>query len=517
MKNPKFGFASLLAVIGISIVFGMLLGGRLNAPQVTFAAPTGGAVRLAPAVTGAGTTSFADIVERAMPAVVSVRSTNLPGEEGEEEEPGSPEEWFFRRFFGNPEQDDPRQPPGHPRIGEGSGFIISEDGYLLTNNHVVEDADDVRVGTQDGREFEATVIGTDPSIDLALLKVDTKGATLPTLPLGDSDSLRVGEWVIAIGNPLEFEQTVTVGVVSAKERRVQIGQTDAGVVSFLQTDAAINFGNSGGPLLDGNGNVIGINTAIRRSNFAEGIGFALPINHARMVIDQLRERGYVKRGYIGITMNSTGIDEEAREYLGLPDGLGVIVDEVTEDGPAARAGVEPEDVIRKVDGQVVKNNIDLIAKIASKQPGDEVSIELYRKRENRSQTVNVTARLGDREEGLRASTRPLRRSPTPEAEPELAEATGLGMTIVELAPSQRDRLDLDGDERGVLITDVEFNSQAADKGLGRDMVITGIDNKTVRTVEDWEQAIDRLEPGQVVKLDVLAGPRAITVYLRVPR
>jgi serine protease Do len=521
MKNPKFGFASLLAVIGISIVFGMLLGGRLNAPQVTFAAPTGGVVRLVPAVTGAGTTSFADIVERAMPAVVRVRSMDLPGEEGEaegeEEEQGSPEEWFFRRFFGDPEQDDPRRPPGHPRIGEGSGFIISEDGYLLTNNHVVESADDVRVGTQDGREFEATVIGTDPSIDLALLKVDTEGATLPTLPLGDSDSLRVGEWVIAIGNPLEFEQTVTVGVLSAKERRVQIGQTDAGVVSFLQTDAAINFGNSGGPLLDGNGNVIGINTAIRRSNFAEGIGFALPINHARMVIDQLRERGYVKRGYIGITMNSTGIDEEAREYLGLPDGFGVIVDDVTEDGPAHQAGVEPEDVIRKVDGQVVKNNIDLIAKIASKQPGDEVSLELYRKRETRSQTVNVTARLGDREEGLRASTRAPRRAPTPETEPELAEATGLGMTVVELTPSRRDRLELEDDTRGVLITDVEFNSQAADKGLGRDMVIAGIDNKAVRSVEDWEQAVNRLEPGQVIKLDVLAGPREITIFLRVPK
>jgi serine protease Do len=521
MKNRTFGFASLLAVIGISIVFGMILGGKLNAPQVTFAAPmTRPPVNLAPAVTGSGGgyIDFADVVERAMPAVVSVRSADLPDDEESEQEPENPhgrEEWFFR-FFNNPDNPSPQRPQGQPRIGEGSGFIISEDGYLLTNNHVVESADDITVGLANGREYKAEVIGTDPSIDLALLKIDTDGERLPTLPLGDSDGLRVGEWVIAIGNPLEFEQTVTVGVVSAKERRIAIGNTDAGVVSFLQTDAAINFGNSGGPLLDSRGNVIGINTAIRRANFAEGIGFALPINHARMVMDQLREHGYVTRGYIGIEMNPSGIDDEAREYLGLPDGFGVLVDVVSENGPAELAGIEPGDVIRKVDGQVVRDNMDLIGRISAKQPGDSVSIEVYRRSGRGSETITIEAELTDRKEGLAASRRQAPRRGRPDVEPEVAEASGLGMTVIELNDAVRRRLSLESDAGGVLITDVEFNSQASEKGISRDMVVTSIDNTAVRSVTDWNRRLGTLEPGEVVMVHLLAGGRDISVFLRVP-
>jgi len=527
MNNRTFGYASLLAVIGVSIVFGMLLGGWLNAPQVTFAAPViGPPVRLTPAVTGSGgAINFADVVESAMPAVVSVRSTSIPGEgegEGEEEgdqegqgDPRNPED-FFRRFFGGPEQS-PQPPPGHPRIGEGSGFIISEDGYILTNNHVVEGATRVSVGTNDGRDFEATVVGTDPSIDLALLKIEVSDrGSLPTLSLGDSDALRVGEWVIAIGNPLEFEQTVTVGVVSAKQRRVQIGQTDAGVVSFLQTDAAINFGNSGGPLLDARGNVVGINTAIRRANYAEGIGFALPINHARMVIDQLRERGYVKRGFIGITMNQGGIDEEARDYLGLPDGFGVFVDAVAEGGPAETAGVEKNDVIRKVDGTVVKDNLDLISKIASKQPGDEVTLEIYRKNGGESQVLTVTAELQDRDEGLAATARPLRRTPSHGSDPEPETASKLGMTVTGLTSASRERVGLGAGTDGVIVTEVEFESQASDKGIGRDMVISAMNNRPIDSVSDFAEAMNGLDPGEVIKLDVIAGRREFTVFLRMP-
>ena len=527
MKNRTFGFASLLAVIAVSIVFGMLLGGRLNSPQTAFAAPsTGSAIHLAPAAVGPAV-DFAEIVEKAIPAVVSVRAIYL-GQGGEEAAPErqgnpnpgnpgnpTPEEWFFRRFFGEPEG--PQQPRDMPRSGEGSGFIISEDGYLLTNNHVVEDADEIRIGTSNGRTFKAKVVGTDPSIDLALLKIDTDGAELPTLPLGDSSALRVGEWLIAIGNPLEFEHTVTVGVLSAKDRRVDIGDTDTGVVSFLQTDAAINFGNSGGPLLDSRGNVVGINTAIRRANLAEGIGFALPIDHARMVIDQLRERGYVKRGYIGINMNPEGIDEEAREYYGLPDGFGVIVDTVSENGPADAAGIEAGDVIRKVDGEVVKDNLDLISKIAAKQPGDAVKLEVFRKDGERSRTLTVKAELTDRGEGLASATGRDRREQRPEEpHPQVAKNSALGMTVTELSNQARERIGLEEASRGMLVTEVEFNSQAADKGITRDMVVTSVNDKPVRSLSDWRGAIEAAQPGAVIKLEILAGTREFTVFLRAP-
>ncbi len=511
MKNRNFGFVSLLAVIGVSIVFGMLLGGRLNAPRVTFAAPASAPLQLAPAVTSGGVTSFADIVENSMPAVVSVRSTNLAGEGEEEGDEQSPE-WFFRRFFGDPEERDPRQPPGHPRIGEGSGFIISEEGYLLTNNHVVEGADDITIGMQDGREYKASVVGKDPSIDLALLKVDSKGAPLPTLPLGDSEALRVGEWVIAIGNPLEFEQTVTVGVLSAKERRVQIGQTDSGVVSFLQTDAAINFGNSGGPLLDVDGNVVGINTAIARQNLAEGIGFALPINQARRVIDQLRDFGEVRRGYIGINMNIAGIDRDAQEYLGLPDRNGVIIDSVATDSPAERAGLRPFDVIREVDGDLIEDNDELIAKISGYMPGEKVDLEVFRE----GRTLRMQATLGERP--LQNEFQPAAAIESPEPD-EPKESKGLGITVQALDRRVRERFELSSSLEGVMITEVEFDSLAAEKGVLPLRIVTHVNGQSIDSVDAWDEAIGRLRPGQPVKIDcVVPGPNGgfQTFFLRAP-
>jgi serine protease Do len=517
MNNRSMGFASLLAVIGVSIVFGMLLGGRLNTPDVALAAPGGAPIQLAPAITTLSATGdFADIVEQVMPAVVSVTATDL-GDGDEEEEGGSSREEEFFRFFFGPDGPEQENHPQRPRIGEGSGFIISDDGYVLTNNHVVEAAERIRIGLQNGREYDARVVGTDPSIDLALLKIDPDGDRLPTLSLGDSDSLRVGSWVIAIGNPLDYEHTVTVGVVSAKQRRVPIGLTDGGVVSFIQTDAAINFGNSGGPLLDGRGNVVGINTAIRRANYAEGIGFALPINHARNVLEQLRERGYVKRGYIGITMNQNGVDAAAKEYYGLDDEFGVIVDDLKATGPAARAGMERGDIIRKVDGQLVRDNLDLISKIASKQPGDQVAIEVLRGGE----TVKLRAELADREESLeelRAGNRP---SPErPREEPEEEVARGLGITVRPLSERIRERLGLEDDHQGLIITDVEFESEAAAKNISTNMLITAVNGRTIAGLGDWEDALESVSPGKPLKVDLLAGSqqgwRPLSVFLRAP-
>ena len=502
MKTRSVSF-SLFAVIGVSIVFGIVIGGFINAPKVALAAPRAiqPAVNMAPAVTAnSGVRDFADVVANSVDAVVSVTSRDDRGE-NEDGEPRNPQD-LFRFFFGDPQGEPPT--PQRPRIGEGSGFVISSDGYILTNYHVVQHADQVKVGFRDGTEETARVVGTDPSIDLALLKVARNG--LPSLPLGDSEALRVGEWVIAIGNPLDFEQTVTVGVLSAKNRRVPLPTLDrSGLVTFLQTDAAINFGNSGGPLMDIDGNVVGINTAIARQNLAEGIGFALPINQARRVINQLRDFGEVKRGYIGINMNIAGIDRDAQDYLGLPDRSGVIIDSVTSDSPAERAGLKPFDVIREVDGDPIEDNDELIAKISSYMPGEKVELEVFRK----GRTLRLKATLGQR---------PLRNGqPVVRVEPaKPLESDGLGITVQALGERLRE---LSPSLRGVVITDVEFDSLAAEKGVVPMGIVTHLNDRAIESVEDWDDVIGQLRSGEPVKIDVVfPGPsgRNQTFFLRAP-
>lgn len=509
VRSVKFSF---LAVIGLSIGFGIAIGGFINAPRAALTALPAlpamqPAVNLAPAVTAnSGIRDFADVVANSMDSVVSVTSRDNRNENKDDGEPQNPED-LFRFFFGNP-QDEPRAPQ-RPRIGEGTGFIISDDGYILTNYHVVQHADQVKIGFRDGTEEIARVVGTDPSIDLALLKVEIDGLT--PLPLGDSEALRVGEWVIAIGNPLEFEQTVTVGILSAKNRRVPLPTLDrSGLVTFLQTDAAINFGNSGGPLLDIDGNVVGINTAIARQNLAEGIGFALPINQARRVINQLRDFGEVKRGYIGINLNTTGIDRDAQDYLGLPDRNGVIIDSVTPDSPAERAGLKPFDVIREVDGDLIVDNDELIAKISSYMPGEKVDLEVFRK----GRTLHMQATLGERPllNGVRPAV-----GTEPPAKP--LESEGLGITVQALERDLRERLKLSSSLRGVMITDVEFDSLAAEKGVFPLSIVTHFNDRAIESVEAWDDAIGRLRSGQAVKIDVFVpGPNGGTriFFLRAP-
>jgi len=511
MKTGSVSF-SLLAVIGLSIVFGIVIGGFIHAPKIALAAPPAvqPAVNVAPAViSNSPVRDFADVADQSMDSVVSVTSRDDRLESEDEDEPRSPQD-LWRHFFGDPNDSQPNRPQMQPRIGEGTGFIISSDGYVLTNYHVVQNADQVKIGFRDGSEESAEVVGTDPSIDLALLKVARSG--LDPLPLGDSDALRVGEWVIAIGNPLEFEQTVTVGVLSAKNRRVPLPTLDSsGLVTFLQTDAAINFGNSGGPLLDIDGKVVGINTAIARQNLAEGIGFALPINHARRVIDQLRNFGEVKRGYIGINMNIAGIDRDAQEYLGLPDRKGVIIDNVTSNSPAERAGLRPFDVIREVDGHTIHDNDELISKISSYMPGEKVDLEVFRK----GRTLQLNATLGERP---LSQVEPA--ANIEESEPEKpAESKGLGITVQAIDPEVRDGLDLRDSLQGVIITDVEFDSLAAEKGILPLRVVTHVNDSPIETVEDWEVEIAKIESGRPVKIDVMvpgANRTNRTFFLRAP-
>lgn len=523
----RFQFVTLLFVVGVSVVFGMVLGGRLNAPEVAFAAPAE-ARPIGASFPGAAepqpvpdvSINFADVVERVMPAVVSVTSSDVQDErEADEEDDGNPDRRRmlqdpFRWFFSPPDGEEDPNFRRRPQIGEGSGFIISTDGYIVTNHHVVESADRVTVGLTNGRTYEAEVVGVDPSIDLALLKIDAND--LPVLALGDSKSLRVGQWVIAIGNPLDYEHTVTVGVVSAKQRRVPLRGTDSGVANFIQTDAAINLGNSGGPLIDAGGNVIGINTAITRANYAEGIGFALPINQARRAMEQLRATGSVRRGYIGITMNQAPIDDETQEYYGLPDRNGVLVSRVEPNGPADRAGLEAGDIIREVDGTRVRDNTDLIGKISSLMPGDNVDLTVFRDGES----IDMKAKLADRAEGLAAQLNApgRQRGRAPERESTPREASGLGITVEALERYREDleQLGVDSNVEGVIVTDVEYDSQASDKGVQPRMIVTMINDRPIRGLNDWDEALEALRPGSTVKLEVVFGNTGRLVFLRVP-
>ena len=530
--NRKASFAALLGVVAVSIIFGMILGGRLNAPAVMEAAsstPAGTPAAFAAASGSAGHTialpDFSEIASETLPAVVGVQNTTVdkkgvPDDENRDDsqDPSGPNDDPFYRFFfgpGGPHgQGQPRVPPRQPqrRVSSGSGFIITDDGYILTNNHVVEGATKLEVTLDTGEKFEADVIGTDPMIDLGLIKIDPKGKKLPTVPLGDSDSLRVGQWVMAVGNPLTLERTVTVGVVSGKKRQVPIGETIPALANFIQTDAAINFGNSGGPLLDGQGRVVGINTAIFRGEWAEGIGFAIPINEARKAAEELRVGGAVKRGYLGIVMNPTGINEKARAYYKLPDASGVIIADVSPKGPAGEAGVRGSDVVRKIDGEPVKDNQDLLAKIASRKPGETVKLEILRDGE----TIKIDVKL---------ATRPLSaETPSGEGGPGSEDdaapppsGVGLGIRVQAIPPALKQQLDIGPSDPGVFVVSVDPESDAAEEGLAPHQVITALNDTSIASVADWNRVVRGFKPGDTVKVEIRERGRTEFVFLTVPQ
>jgi len=519
--NRKASFAALLGVVAVSIVFGMIVGGRLNAPPIMHAAretASGGAF---PAASGPGGAAvlgldFSSIADSTLPAVVGVQNTSVSknaGDDPGDDEPnnGQPFDDPMFRFFHRA----PRTPQSERRVSSGSGFIITDDGYILTNNHVVEGATKLQVTLDTGEKFEAKVIGTDPMIDLGLIKIDPKGKKLPTLPLGDSDSLKIGNWVMAVGNPLGLERTVTVGVVSGKKRQVPIGTTVPGLANFIQTDAAINFGNSGGPLLDAQGRVVGISTAIFRGEMAEGIGFAIPINEARHAAEEIRSGGSVKRGYLGVTMGqSGGISERMKTYYKLPDTNGVRIAAVAGGGPADKAGLQKDDIVRKIDGQSVKDNQDLQGRVASHKPGETVKLEVVRAGETRKLDVKLGTRpLQFDDEGNEAKPK------SNDDEGEANESVqGLGIKVQAIPPMLRQRLELPADQGGVMIVSVDPESDAADEGLQPQVIILSINDASVRNVGDWNKVVRDLAPGSTAKIELRVGKgRSDVVFVTVPQ
>ncbi|KPK81277.1 MAG: hypothetical protein AMJ81_10725 [Phycisphaerae bacterium SM23_33] len=402
---------------------------------------------------------------------------------------------FFRRFFEDrvpqapgepaPPRTTPRRERYYVQPNLGSGVIVdAENGYVLTNHHVVGGADEVEVVMADGKKYEAEWVRSDWQTDLAVVKI--KSGRLAALPLGDSDKMEVGDWVLAIGAPRGLEQTVTAGIISAKGRKAGAQPYE----NFLQTDAAINRGNSGGPLVNMRGEIIGINSRIiSASGGNEGLGFAIPSNMAKKVMRQLVDKGTVVRGYLGVEFQEVE-DEELAKSFNLPGTKGVLVTEVREDSPAAKAGVQQDDFIVAVDGKPVANGDELRERIADIAPGKEARITLYRKGEQKTVAVTVGKQPEDMLAGL-------------EPEPEKERPKRYGLEVATLTRELADRYGYDKKTAGVLITDVEPDSDAAEKGLQPGMVIDQVNGKAVSSTDEFTAALAAVKKDAAVRVRVV--------------
>ena len=442
------------------------LGLSVGAFSILFLTLAAMVIASGPAFARGAPDSFADLAERLLPSVVNIRTTasvqgrahggpefNLP--------PGLEE--FFERFQeGQPER-------RRRATSLGSGFIIDQTGYIVTNNHVVKDADEVFVVLNDDTELEAKIIGVDDKTDLAVLKVEPK-TPLTAVPFGDSDGARVGDWVIAIGNPLGFGGTVTAGIVSARGRDINSGPYD----NYIQTDAPINKGNSGGPLFNMDGEVIGINTAIYSPNGGSiGIGFSVPSNLAKNVISQLREFGTTRRGWLGVTIQQ--VTDEIAESLGLPEAAGALVSTVHEDSPAAAAGIKTGDVIRRFNDRPVPNSRRLPRMVADAAVGNTVPVEVWRA----GDTLTLSVQLGELEKVDLAS---LRTTPQDRETPKSLDS--LGLALAPLGQAARQEFNLGEDIDGVLITKVKPDSDASEKQIRPGNVIVEVNQEKVTSPEE---------------------------------
>ncbi len=420
---------------------------------------------------------FVGIAEKIGPAVVKIEVEKVQKIQGLGPDQEMPFDDFWNRFFGQPRQREQE----YKSTAQGTGFFLSDDGYILTNNHIAQDSVKATITTLQGEDYIAKVSGTDPRTDLALLKVEGKG--FPFVQFGDSGALKVGEWVLAIGNPFGLEHTVTAGIVSAKGRQLGLGGNVPEYQDFIQTDAAINRGNSGGPLVNMRGEVVGITSNILAPAGGNiGLGFAIPANIARNVVTQLKEKGRVIRGRIGVSMSAGPLTDEDRDALKLKDKKGALVNDVTPGGPADKAGIRRYDVIVEVNGQKISDPNDLRFKVADLQPGTKVSIKVIRDGQEKSVTVTV--------EELE------------QAEPP-AKSTGtdkdLGFTVHELNPNLARRYGLKT-QRGLIISDVKEYSEAARKGLTEGDIIVEINRQTVETAEDLDRILKKVQSGQAVIL-----------------
>ena len=455
--------------------------------------------------------AFVQVSEIVTPAVVRIEARRPAEMAGGQQVPD-----IFQRFFGPDGAPQGQQEP-QPQVGGGSGFIVSADGYILTNDHVVNGSDQVLVYLVDGRNFPARIVGTDPFTDVAVIKIDT-GADLPFLSLGDSETVRVGEWVLAVGNPGfgggdQLAYTVTAGIVSARGRSLRLINRELtrneqtaqyapyAIEDFIQTDAAINPGNSGGPMVDLQGRVIGINSAIAsNTGYYQGYGFAVPVNLARRVMEDLVEFGHVKRPMLGVQIGDVA-PEDAEKY-GLPAISGALVNQVTSGGPAERAGLLVEDVIVAIEGQPVGYSGQLQQRVAQFHPGDEVTVTVYRNGSPR----DIEVRLAEA---------PISNLAPAAAPREVVAEERLGIQVEPLTSENAEQYGFQ-EPGGVVIAAVMRGSAAERRQLGSGLRILSINDQEVENPEDVREALDDVRPGEIVSLHVehpAMGQRVVNVRM----
>jgi len=445
---------------------------------------------------------FVEVVKRVKPAIVTIYTTkNI-------KVPANPWHRFFRGFgFEDVPDGEARE---MPQTGLGSGIIVSEDGYILTNHHVIKDVDELRVQMYDSEEYTAEVIGSDPETEVALIKIEKSGLTKAIL--GNSDAVQVGEWVLAIGSPLELNFTVTAGIVSALSRDINIiGRGSYGgsyaIENFIQTDAAINPGNSGGALVNDRGEVIGVNTAIKTETGTYiGYGFAVPINIAKTVMDDFIKFGEVRRGYIGVQIEP--MTPIRAEGVGLDKPRGVFISNVLVGKAADKAGIKAGDVILKVEGMEVNKPNQLQAKVGSYNPGDEISLIVWRDGKEKTFSIELEAR----DDQVAAA-------PGKNGEPEEMKFQSLGILLKDLSAQELEILDLD---YGVIVQSIEANSSAAREGLRRGDVIYEVDGQKIKSVSDFENYVEDRNPGSILKIQTRTKYSDGTisdrlVFIKIPR
>ncbi len=459
----------VVAAALVAILAGIFLAAGFNITQNTSASNPSSTV-MVPA-------SFTDVAMAVSPAVVNIRTEKIirgggpvfrhfQSPFGKED----PFHDFFERFFG----DIPRRDFKQRSLG--SGFFIDKEGYIVTNNHLIENADKIKVKLKNGKEYDAEIVGRDVKTDIALIKIKS-WRDFQAVKWGDSDALKVGEWVVAIGSPFGLEHTVTAGIVSAKGRVIGSGPYD----DFIQTDASINPGNSGGPLINMKGEVIGINTAIvSRSGGNVGIGFAIPINLARGIIKQLKASGTVTRGWLGVSIQD--LTPDLAEYYGVKDGKGALIGEVFEGDPADKAGIKPKDVIIEVDGDKIDDSRDLSQKIAEIRVGDKITIKVVRSGKELTFRVDIAKRTEDKES--LALKQPM-------------EETVLGMTVSALTKKLARRFNISETE-GVVVVSVEQEGPADKADVQEGDLILEIDHKPIKTLDDYQSQIEKVKKGETV-------------------